>query len=326
MPSDDLPQDLDLYAFLGVSTSATNSEITKAYRKKSLLYHPDKNPSESAAHIFHQLKLATDVLTDPSARAAYDNVRKAKAAKAERTAKYDNERRRMQADLEARERQAKRQKFDVGMAAHADEEEELVFRQELQRLKEESERLKRERDRKKQEELAQEEQIDRSNVTERTVKVRFRKGVDRSLLSTKIIERIFSQYGGIENVILGKSALVVFESVSGANAAISKILKNSDPAAQMIKEVTMAQRQPKEDAHNIDKTDVKDESNEEPFSTTAKTASTTPPKFSFKPNVAASNGVDYESITLMRMRKIEREKLEREIREQEAREEHVTVI
>uniref|UniRef100_A0A914PSS7 J domain-containing protein n=1 Tax=Panagrolaimus davidi TaxID=227884 RepID=A0A914PSS7_9BILA len=38
-----ISQDLkDAYAFLGISSSANNEEVEKAYREKSLIYHPDK--------------------------------------------------------------------------------------------------------------------------------------------------------------------------------------------------------------------------------------------------------------------------------------------
>jgi len=129
--SSDLPPDLDIYAFLAVSPTATQSEIRKAYRKQSLLYHPDKNPSPVAAQKFHYLDLARAILLSPAARTAYDNVRKAKAAKAERIAKLDDDRKRMQKDLEDRERESKKRKFDF----RGEVEEERNLRQALEKLR-----------------------------------------------------------------------------------------------------------------------------------------------------------------------------------------------
>lgn len=63
---------VDYYKILDVTKSATAAEIKKAYRKLSLKYHPDKNPSPDAAEKFSQLSVAYDVLSDPEKREAYN--------------------------------------------------------------------------------------------------------------------------------------------------------------------------------------------------------------------------------------------------------------
>ena len=62
----------DYYAILGVSHSASQSDIKKAYRKLAVLYHPDKNPSLDAKPRFQEINEAYDVLGDAERRALYD--------------------------------------------------------------------------------------------------------------------------------------------------------------------------------------------------------------------------------------------------------------
>jgi DnaJ family protein B protein 11 len=62
----------DYYKLLGVPRSASSAEIKKAYRKLSLKYHPDKNPSPEAAAKFAEISNAYDVLSDDQKREAYN--------------------------------------------------------------------------------------------------------------------------------------------------------------------------------------------------------------------------------------------------------------
>ncbi|EDO16641.1 hypothetical protein Kpol_529p21 [Vanderwaltozyma polyspora DSM 70294] len=62
------------YELLGVDITATDIELKKAYRKKALQFHPDKNPDnvEEATEIFATIRSAYEVLSDPQERAWYD--------------------------------------------------------------------------------------------------------------------------------------------------------------------------------------------------------------------------------------------------------------
>jgi DnaJ homolog subfamily C member 17 len=321
--SDELPPNFDIYAFLSIPPTATEAEIRSAYRKHSLLYHPDKNPSPSAVQKFHYLNLANEILSSPSARAAYDNVHRARAAKAQRSAKYDDERKRMQQDLEYREQNAKRRKF--GMETNTGPEEDVTLREAVEKLKEESERLKLERDKRIREDLIKQERKDVENdESERTIKVRFRKGVDRASLSTDKLEAIFSEYGRIQNIILGKSALIIYEDRVGAQKALAKLIPTDALARSIVKEITMANTMPLENNSTNHVPEVSAIPSEK-ILPMKPSVSTVPPfvasKFTFKATSHPGNDVDYEATTLMRMRKLEKERLEREILEQEEREE-----
>ena len=63
----------DYYDILGINKSASAGEIKKAYRKKAIAYHPDKNPGDAAAEKkFKQAAEAYEVLGDEQKRAQYD--------------------------------------------------------------------------------------------------------------------------------------------------------------------------------------------------------------------------------------------------------------
>ena len=64
----------DLYQVLGISKTASQSEIKSAYRKLAVKYHPDKNPGDKAAEEkFKQITAAYDVLSDETKRRQYDS-------------------------------------------------------------------------------------------------------------------------------------------------------------------------------------------------------------------------------------------------------------
>ncbi len=63
----------DFYKILGVSKDASTPEIKKAYRKKAIEFHPDKNPGNSEAEEnFKKAAEAYEVLSDADKKAKYD--------------------------------------------------------------------------------------------------------------------------------------------------------------------------------------------------------------------------------------------------------------
>ena len=64
----------NFYEYMEITPEATTSEIRKAYRKLSLILHPDKNTAEDANLKFRWLAAIYETLKDPEKRKIYDKV------------------------------------------------------------------------------------------------------------------------------------------------------------------------------------------------------------------------------------------------------------
>ena len=63
----------DYYEVLGVTKTASEDEIKKAYKKLAIKYHPDRNPdNKEAEEKFKEAAEAYEVLSDPKKKAKYD--------------------------------------------------------------------------------------------------------------------------------------------------------------------------------------------------------------------------------------------------------------
>ena len=63
----------DFYEILGISKSASQDEIKKAYRKVAMQFHPDRNPGDKPSEEkFKEAAEAYEILSDTDKRAQYD--------------------------------------------------------------------------------------------------------------------------------------------------------------------------------------------------------------------------------------------------------------
>ena len=66
----------DHYAALGISHTATDDEIRKAYRQLARRYHPDTSDEPDAAERFREIQTAYEILSSERQRVVYDRRRR----------------------------------------------------------------------------------------------------------------------------------------------------------------------------------------------------------------------------------------------------------
>ena len=108
---------INYYTLLGIEQDVDEATIRKAYRKRALELHPDKNPDNpKAEELFMAIKHASEVLLDKEQRNEFDAKLTAQKASAARYRSMDETRARMRQELEAREKTAAENSFAARQA------------------------------------------------------------------------------------------------------------------------------------------------------------------------------------------------------------------
>ncbi|KAF8503895.1 DnaJ-domain-containing protein [Hysterangium stoloniferum] len=357
MASKDQDEDVNAYEILDIKIEATETEIKKAYRQRSLKVHPDRHPNNpDAAKLFHELNQAYELLLDVTRRAALDAKLRKKIAQKARYEKFDIKRKGMQAELDEAERAAKRSKQDKGKKERERREEAERIQEEGRRMREDRENALKEKEiekKTKEKEAAKAFELESLGPLDTTVRVKYPLSKYPSLITPASLAILFSAYGTIDEATIVLSmkpskkapnkppkfatALIHFAKLGEAHAAVCA----SGLESKGLKDVEVSWaggQEPAVLANFKQKSQVNHASMREadlPPPTASATTTFAGNSSSFAPSFVSfpfistlflqtatvptpAPGLDYESITLMRLRQAERDRLEREIREQEA--------
>ncbi|XP_001599974.1 dnaJ homolog subfamily C member 17 [Nasonia vitripennis] len=228
---DDDISKLDLYEIIGATITSDESEIKKAYRKKALSCHPDKNPDNpKAAELFLQLSKALEILTDAAARAAYDKVVNARAQAKLRVKELDAKRKKFKDDLEAREEAFKRSQTSGYTYSPKSDEEKL--KAEIERLKKEGSKLVEEEKERLRQKILEDLRNGSTNngysEDECRCKIRWKVDADDTTnggYDYDNLHRFLSKYGEISVLVISTTkkgrGLVEFKTREAAESAVN---------------------------------------------------------------------------------------------------------
>lgn len=130
-------KDVDLFDLLGVDALTAKEDIHRAWRKRSLKYHPDKAGDNFDSSKWELFERARDILSDPGARAAYEQSMKAKLLRRQEREALDREQRKYADDLEAAENADRQQREQKAQKDREALEKERARLAEAQRMREE---------------------------------------------------------------------------------------------------------------------------------------------------------------------------------------------
>lgn len=213
----------DLYKLFDVDDESSIDLIKKAYRRKALELHPDKNPDnkEDAEKKFVELGKAFEILADKTVRAAYDAVRRQKREKAKRDALLDEKRRKLKEDLEKREAAAK-EKIEKKSEVFKKSKEEEWLQKEVDRLRKEGSKLLEEEmnfinQQVRMEKKRSKENIkkdDQRNLNKPIPKIKITlpnnfKESQQLKFDQSLLEHLFSKYGEIEVLVVSKKSAIL---------------------------------------------------------------------------------------------------------------------
>ncbi|KAF9066602.1 DnaJ-domain-containing protein [Rhodocollybia butyracea] len=352
-------EEINPYELLEVKTESTDQEIRTAYRQRSLKVHPDRNRNNpDAARKFHELNQAYELLLDPLRRLALDAKLRVKQARNERYKTFDLKRKTMVDELEERERAFKKSKVDKQKEEASRWQETEKIKDEGRRLREEKMKEAEKREQEASQMAKEEQEMDAPPTLHTTVRVKYTLSEHPSLTTADALASLFSSFGAtdVDSIVVSLkppkkaphkppkhgTALIPFKRIGDAFAAVCasdrterglggiqvgwiggvepEILEWLRKKGHLGPQASGLSSEP-----SVQRSEEKAPPPQTQNSASGTTAfssfpSSLPDLFSKPVETPKVGGLDYESLTLMRMRQAEKDRLEREILEQEARE------
>lgn len=239
--------EVDWYELLGCSIKSTKDEISKAARKQSLKYHPDKNPDPKAQEKFILIQKAKNFLLDDEQRKTYDEriskVIKRKEYDSSRNKSMDEKRKKMRDDLEARVK-SNGMKSNINIHVHQqteqkqptsaskDEDEIERLRKENYSKMESSTYEARAKAQRAEDLLSHRKNMSTENTGTQSFQVKCKWKRSRESHSDESLYKLFSCHGTIEDVVLvgdkGNAAIITFTTKLAADSAVEKYASSDE--------------------------------------------------------------------------------------------------
>lgn len=186
-------RNVDYYAFLGLEPGAiiTRESVQRAWRKRSLKYHPDQAGAGFDRARWEELGLARDILASDEAREAYDGARSAMVQKQREKEAMNARQRRFVEELEEAEGWGRRTREEDGRRTAEEERERARQAAEGRKIMEERGRLmreaeERERERERREDEARDDR--ERELEQRLEEIKRRKAEKRARRSGVAVE------------------------------------------------------------------------------------------------------------------------------------------